>query len=112
MNTFLTIVIVIASIILILAVLAQNGKGEGLASNFVSANNVLGARGAAEGLEKATWILVAIVLVLSIVVSFTAGTNGVNVDITEKIENVTTQEQPSFPTAPIQQEAPTTESAE
>ena len=36
--TILTVLIVIAAILLILVVLLQNGKGEGLASNFVAGN--------------------------------------------------------------------------
>ena len=37
MFTFLTVFIVIAAILLIIVVLLQNGKGQGMASNFTSA---------------------------------------------------------------------------
>ena len=110
--TILTVLIIIAAILLIVVVLLQNGKGEGLASNFVAGNQTFGVRQTADLLEKVTWGLVAFIIVVAIVSSFTMGTNGSDVDITNKIENVATDEQPVFPTAPIQQEAPSTEAAQ
>lgn len=107
--TILTVLIIIAAILLIAVVLLQNGKGDGLASNFVAGNQTFGVRQTADILEKITWVLVAFILLISIVASFTTGTNGADIDVTEKIENVQTDGQPAFPTAPIQQEAPSTE---
>jgi len=107
--TILTVLIIIAAILLILVVLLQNGKGEGLASNFVAGNQTFGVRQTADILEKITWGLVAFIIVVSIVASFTMGTPGADMDVTKKIENVTTNDQPAFPSAPIQQEAPSTE---
>ena len=63
---FLTVAIVIASVLLVIVVLLQNGKGDGMASNFVAANQVLGVRQAANDLEKWTWYLVTFILVLSV----------------------------------------------
>ncbi|MBO4760892.1 MAG: preprotein translocase subunit SecG [Bacteroidales bacterium] len=103
----LTVLIVIAAFLLVVVVLLQNGKGEGMASNFVAANNVLGVRQAANELEKATWYLVTFILVVSIITSFTLGSNGATIDVTDQVENVT--EQPAFPSAPVAQEAPATE---
>ena len=108
--TILTVLIIIAAILLIAIVLLQNGKGDGLASNFVAGNQTFGVRQTTDLLEKFTWGLVAFILVIAIVSSFTTGTNGTDIDVTTKIENVTTDQQPAFPTAPIQQEAPSTES--
>ena len=105
--TILTILILLASALLVLVVLLQNGKGEGLASNFIAGNQTFGVRQTADLLEKVSWGLVAFILVLSIVTSFTTGTNGADMDVTNQIENVATQSQPEFPTAPIQQDAPT-----
>ncbi len=110
MNTvfvILTIAIVIASILLVIVVLLQNGKGDGMASNFVAANQVLGVRQAANDLEKWTWYLVSFVLVVSIISAFTLNGGRAQMDVTDEIENVT--EQPAFPSAPIQQDAPATE---
>lgn len=70
MYLLLTILIVIASILLVLLVLVQNSKGGGLAAGFSSSNQVLGVRKTTDFLEKATWSLVAFVVVVSI---FAAG---------------------------------------
>jgi len=104
--TILTVLIVIASVLLVLVVLLQNGKGQGMASNFVAGNQTFGVRQTADILEKVTWILVGIVLVFSIVTSYTTGTNGATMDITDQIENSAAAQQPEFPTAPVQAENP------
>ena len=67
MSTFITILIIIAALLLILLVLVQNSKGGGLASGFSSGNQVMGAPKTADFLEKATWTLVAAIVVLSII---------------------------------------------
>ena len=103
--TVLTILVIIAAILLIIVVLLQNGKGEGLASNFVAGNQTLGVRQTANLLEKVTWGLVAFILVISIIASFT--TKGES-EVAPQIESTTT-EQPEFPAAPIQQDAPAAE---
>lgn len=66
MDILLTILIVIAAILLILLVLVQNSKGGGLAAGFASGNQVMGAPKTADFLEKASWTLAAIIVVLSI----------------------------------------------
>ena len=105
--TILTVLIIIAAILLVIVVLLQNGKGDGMASNFIAGNQAFGVRQTADILEKVTWGLVAFIIVAAIATSFTTGTNGADVDITNQIENAATQSQPEFPTAPIQQDAPT-----
>lgn len=110
--TILTVLVIIAAILLVVVVLLQNGKGEGMASNFVAGNQTFGVRQTADILEKITWGLVAFILVVSIISSFTTGTNGANIDVTNKIENAASTEQPTFPTAPIQQEVPSAEAAD
>lgn len=112
--TILAVLVIIAAILLIIVVLLQNGKGDGLASNFVAGNQTFGVRQTADILEKITWGLVAFILVLSIVSAFTLTSNkSAAGDVTSKIEqSATTQEQPAFPTAPIEQAAPSTEDAE
>ena len=107
--TVLTVLIVIAAVLLILVVLLQNGKGQGMASNFVAGNQTFGVRQTADILEKITWGLVAFIIVVSIVASFTTGTNGTGIDVTDRIENVATDEAPAFPTTPVDQTAPATE---
>jgi preprotein translocase subunit SecG len=67
MYTFITVFIIIASVLLTLMVLVQNSKGGGLASNFQSSNQIMGVRKTADFLEKATWFLAGALLILSIV---------------------------------------------
>ncbi|MGP1622047.1 MAG: preprotein translocase subunit SecG [Candidatus Cryptobacteroides sp.] len=106
--TILTVLVIIASIFLILVVLLQNGKGDGLASNFVAGNQTFGVRQTADILEKFTWGLVAFILIVSIITSFTLGSQKSGIDITDSIENVST-EQPQFPSALSTQDTLSTE---
>ena len=66
MYTLITVLLFIVCILLILIVLVQNSKGGGLASNFQSSNQIMGVRKTTDFLEKATWVLAATLLVLSI----------------------------------------------
>ena len=105
--TILTVLIVIAAVLLVGVVLLQNGKGGGLASNFVAGNQTFGVRQTADLLEKITWGLVALIIVVSIISSFAMGGKSTSgIDITDQIETQTSTEQPAFPAAPIQQEDP------
>ena len=49
--TILTVLILIASVFLVIVVLLQNGKGEGLAGNFIAGNQTFGVRQTADLLE-------------------------------------------------------------
>lgn len=66
MYIFLTILILIAAILLILIVLVQKSKGGGLAAGFSSSNQIMGVRKTTDFLEKTTWTLAAVIIVLSI----------------------------------------------
>ena len=113
--TILTVLIVLASILLVIVVLLQNGKGDGLASNFMAANQTFGARQAADILEKMSWGLVTFILVVAIATSIvTSGSKKSEIDIIDQIQTEAVQ-QPEFPgiqteAAPAQ-EAPAQESA-
>ncbi len=69
MYVFISILILIASILLILIVLIQNSKGGGLASGFSSSNQIMGVRKTTDFLEKATWGLAGFVIVCSIIIT-------------------------------------------
>ncbi|MDR3127424.1 MAG: preprotein translocase subunit SecG [Tannerellaceae bacterium] len=69
MYVFISILILIASILLVLIVLVQNSKGGGLASGFASSNQIMGVRKTTDFLEKATWSLAGTVLLLSILIT-------------------------------------------
>lgn len=108
--TILTVLVIIASVLLTIVVLLQNGKGGGLASNFVAGNQTFGVRQTADILEKITWGLVAFIFVISIVTTFTTGGSGKSeIDITDKIENVVNEQAPEFPSAPLPAENPSAE---
>ena len=70
MYIFCIVLIVIASILLILAVLAQNPKS-GMAANFGASNQVMGVRQTADFLEKFTWGLAIAIVVLSLAATMT-----------------------------------------
>ena len=74
--TILSVLVIIASVLITLVVLLQNGKGGGLASNFAAGNQTFGVRQTADILEKVTWGLVAFILVVTIVSSFVSGKSG------------------------------------
>ncbi|MDR0833481.1 MAG: preprotein translocase subunit SecG [Candidatus Symbiothrix sp.] len=71
MYIFITVLIVVAAILLALIVVIQNSKGGGLAAGFASSNQVMGVRKTNDVLEKATWWLATIVVVLCLGASFT-----------------------------------------
>ena len=66
MYIFITILILLASLLMIFAVLVQKSKGRGLASGFSSSNQIMGVRKTTDFLEKFTWSLAAIMILLSI----------------------------------------------
>ena len=96
--TVLTVLVLLASVLITLIVLLQNGKGGGLASNFVAGNQTFGVRQTADILEKITWGLVGFIFLVSVVTSFTMSSKVKDVDLTEKIEIEAPA--PEFPVAP------------
>lgn len=71
MYTFIVILIIIVCILLALVVLVQNSKGGGLAANFSAPQQVMGVRQTADFLEKATWWLAVILVVLCLAATVT-----------------------------------------
>ena len=61
MYTFSITMIIIASILLILAVLVQSPKS-GMAANFGAANQTMGVRQTTDFLEKFTWAMIAAIV--------------------------------------------------
>ena len=74
MYIFISILIVLASLLLIGVVLIQKSKGGGLASDYSSGNQYLGYRKTTDFVEKATWSLAIFICVLSICAAFTVKT--------------------------------------
>ncbi len=69
MATLLSIVIILASIFLIFVVFVQNPKGGGLSSQFGSSQQLGGVKKTNEFIEKATWTLAAVIMVVSIILT-------------------------------------------
>ena len=112
MYTFCIVVILLASVSLIFVVLVQSPKG-GMAANFGAANQVMGVRDAANGLEKFTWAMALVIVVLSLVatLSMDKGTVAASNKDLEKDANALiemTQEAPVTPQA-VPAEAPASE---
>lgn len=119
MYTFLVILIIIASILLILTVLAQSPKS-GMAANFGASNQVMGVRQTSNFLEKASWYL-AIGIVVLCILSTVAMRNDSTISDSVLESAVSTVETPVMPAeatevpaaeaatdAPIAGEAPAT----
>lgn len=69
MNELITILIIIASVLLVLIVFIQNPKGGGLSSDFGAAQQIGGVQKTNDFIDKATWSLAGIIAVLSIVMT-------------------------------------------
>ena len=69
MYVFISILILIASALLIFIVLVQNSKGGGLAAGFSSSNQIMGVRKTTDFLDKATWTLAGTLLGLCIIIT-------------------------------------------
>ena len=69
MYTLIIVLVILASILMCGIVLIQESKGGGLASGFSSSNQIMGVRKTTDFLEKATWALAIIMVVLSVVSS-------------------------------------------
>ncbi|MEM6523550.1 MAG: preprotein translocase subunit SecG [Bacteroidota bacterium] len=67
MFTLLLSLIILASVLLVLVILAQNSKGGGLTSQFggSGASNMIGVKKTGDLLEKLTWGLIIAVFALS-----------------------------------------------
>lgn len=111
----LTTLVIIAAVLITIVVLLQNGKGDGLASNFVAGNQTFGVRQTADILEKITWGLCVVILVLSICTSFVAGgkRDKVKAEVTENVENAASAvEAPDFAVEDAPAELPADSQAE
>lgn len=78
MYVVILVFIIVVSLLMMLIVLVQNSKGGGLASNFSSSNQILGVRKTTDFLEKSTWTLAIILVLLCLASSLTIPQGGVN----------------------------------
>ena len=92
MYLLVVILILIVSVLLGLIVLVQNSKGGGLVSNFGGANQMMGVRQTTDFLEKATWTMAGILVVLCLISSITLPKNAKEGTPKSAIENIVTPE--------------------
>ena len=91
MLLFSVFLIGLVCILLVIVVLAQNSKGGGLVAGMGGATQLMGTRRATDWIEKATWVLgtVLVVLCLGVNAYVMSGTdqsnNGIEVD-TEQVQ--------------------------
>lgn len=74
MSVLFSILIILASILLIIVVFVQNPKGGGLSTDFGAAHQMGGVQKTNDFIDKATWSLAGIIMVLSIVMTLQAKT--------------------------------------
>lgn len=92
MTIILTVLIFIVSLLLTVIVLIQNSKGGGLDTTIASKNQVLGAGKTTEVVEKITWWLAGILILLAVVSTKMVSTQVEEEDLGESIENVDSTE--------------------
>ncbi len=116
--TICIVLILIASVLIILAVLVQSPKS-GMAANFGASNQVMGVRETTNFLEKFTWTMAIAILVLSLVATTAmdggrvenAGSLSGDAAALEQVleENATVIPQAEIPAAEEAPEAPVAE---
>lgn len=70
MYTVLVVLAVLTAILMCFIVLIQESKGGGLASSFSASNQIMGVRKTTDVIEKTTWALAAILVLLSVASSY------------------------------------------
>jgi preprotein translocase subunit SecG len=110
MYIFLSVLILVVSLLLGLIVLVQNPKGGGLAANFAgSTSQFMGVRQTADFLEKASWYLAIALLVLSLVSTTiiprpVASDNLQDTEIRDQIEDVNQNAPIDYQTPPTRED--------
>lgn len=98
MSTLISIIIILASILMILVVFIQNPKGGGLSSDFGSAQQIGEVQKTNDFIDKTTWGLAGVIAVLSIILTIQMSTK---VEKPQQVEQPQ-QEQPNAPVAPAE----------
>jgi preprotein translocase subunit SecG len=88
MVTGLTILIAITCVLLMAVVLIQNPKGGGIDSNFggAAANQMFGAAKSTDFVEKITWGLAALLIVLCIVTAMLVSGNTSGAEVIQDLQ--------------------------
>lgn len=100
----ISVLVLITCVLLILIVLVQNSKGGGLASNFASNNQIMGVRKTTDFLEKSTWTLAIVLLILTLTSTFVIPRGQVIERPQSEIRDRIPATSPQLPASPIEQE--------
>lgn len=118
MYTLIIVLLIIVAILICGIVLIQESKGGGLASGFSAANATLGVRKTTDFLEKTTWTLAAVLIVLCVLSSkFAASSkNETNINMAAPVAPAPAQQNPlnvggEAPAAGTENAAPAQEAA-
>jgi len=110
MYVFLLVLFILISFSLVVVILLQAGKGQGLAGSIgggAGSNSIFGSRGAADFLSKATTWMAALYMAIAIMIGMVYKTTTDDVQqslIQEKVEQEAAQPVPNIPIAPVQQQ--------
>ena len=107
-SIFIALILVVC-FLLILVVMVQNPKGGGLSSSFEGgAQQMGGVQKTTDFLDRSTWVLATLLLVLILLSNFSLNSGQNNVDAESKLLDGNTLEQISTETIPevIQEVAP------
>ncbi|HHE54737.1 MAG TPA: preprotein translocase subunit SecG [Caldithrix abyssi] len=107
MYTFLIILFIIVSILMVVVILLQSGKGQGLAGSIgggMGGTSVFGGRGAADFLSKATAWIATIYIILAIMISVIYKSRAESTQkslIEKRMEEQKQLPAPNIPVAPL-----------
>ena len=104
--SFLVILMLIVSLLMCFIVLIQNSKGGGLSSAFASSNQIMGVRKTTDFLEKTTWTLAAVMVVISILSAHSIPTTSAKGEDVI-LEQAQKEEKTNPYTMPVMTDAPT-----
>ena len=96
--TIVLSLVILACVLLVLVVLAQNSKGGGLSSQFggSGASNMIGVKKTGDLLENMTWGLIVAIFVLVVTSSFLLGTEQEQRDVLRERANETIMTPPAM----------------
>ncbi len=108
MYIFLVIIITLIALLMAIAVLLQSGKGGGLAGIAAGGQTtqILGARQAPDTLEKATWTLGTVFIVLCILANFFANPSDAQRSVIQEGGGANAPIESTLPPGAVESEAP------
>lgn len=86
MTTLFIVLIILVSVILAFFVLIQNPKGGGLSSGFAGGSNLMGVQRTGDFLEKGTWTLAIVLIVLCLGINIAGPSATVSGGLSDQIE--------------------------